>query len=93
MTMGVREPSVLHRMLNPDARLKRLIVDVLLIDDEEYQDDFGPDEIESWDSLATVTLASAIEKEFGVRVPSEEMAAFNCIGDIRQFVRSNGIDV
>lgn len=74
-------------------RLKRVVIDVLLIDDEEYRDDNGPDEISSWDSLAAVMLASAIEKEFGVPVPPDEMASFNTIGDIRQFCRANGLEV
>ena len=74
-------------------RLKRLVIEVLLIDDDEYLDANGPDEISSWDSLAAVTLASAIEKEFGVPVPPDDMACFNTIGDIRQFCRANGIDV
>ena len=76
-----------------DDRLKRVIVEVLLIDDDEYLDANGPDEIESWDSLAAVTLATAIEKEFGIPVPPDDMASFNTIGDIRQFCRANGIDV
>ena len=73
--------------------LKRIVIDILLIEEDEYADAHGPDEIETWDSLATVTLASAIEKSFGVRVPPDEMAAFNCIGDIRQFCRAQGLDV
>ena len=74
-------------------RLKRIVIDVLLIEDAEYRDDYGPSEIANWDSLATVTLATAIEREFGLHVPSDEMAFFNCIGDIRQFCRSSGLDV
>jgi hypothetical protein len=38
-------------------------------------------------------LASAVEREFGLPVPPEQMAAFNCIGDIRQFCRSHGFQV
>ena len=74
-------------------RLRRLVIDVLLIDEGDYRDDHGPDEITTWDSLANLALASAIEQEFGVAVPSEEMAGFNCIGDIRQFCRSRGLVV
>lgn len=77
----------------PDDRLKRVLSEVLLIDDGEYQDHYGPDEISTWDSLANVTLASAIEKEFGLPVPSDDMAAFNSIGDIKRFCRANGIDL
>lgn len=76
----------------PDSeRLKRVIIDVLLIEDEEYRDDHGPDEIPSWDSLAAVMIASGIQKEFGCPVAPDEIASFNTIGDIRQFCRSRGI--
>lgn len=76
-----------------NVRLKRVLEEVLLIDDEEYRDDYGPDEITAWDSLATVSLAGAIEKEFGIPVPPDDMALFNTIGDIKQFCRSHGIEV
>ena len=76
-----------------DARLKRVVADVLLIDDDQYQDSYGPDDIDTWDSLAAVLLASALEKEFGVAVPPDDMASFATIGDIREFCRANGIDV
>jgi acyl carrier protein len=74
-------------------QLKRLVIDILLIEDDEYQDANGPDEIATWDSLATVTLASAIERSFGVKVPPDDMAAFNCIGDVKQFCRAQGLNV
>ena len=76
-----------------EARLKQLLVDVLLIEDDEYQDGFGPDEISSWDSLATVSIAGAIEQAFGIAVPPDDMAAFNTIGDIKQFCRTRGFRV
>ncbi len=79
--------------MTAQERLKRLVVEVLLIEDAEYQDDYGPAEIATWDSLATLMLASAVEREFGLPVPPEQMAAFNCIGDIRQFCRSHGFQV
>ena len=76
-----------------DVRLKQLVVDVLLIEDDEYQDGFGPDEIANWDSLATVSIAAAIEQAFRIPVPPDDMAAFNTIGDIKQFCRAHGLAV
>ena len=80
-------------MATAEERLKRVVIDVLLIEDEEFVDANGPDDISSWDSLAALMLAAGIEKEFGLAVPPDEMAMFNCIGDIRQFCRAKGIDV
>ena len=91
ITAGSGAP--LQEQATAAEHLKRLVIEVLLIEDEEYQDANGPDEIPTWDSLATVAIASAIEKSFGIRVPPDDMAAFNCIGDIREFCRAQGLDV
>jgi acyl carrier protein len=80
-------------MSTPSDRLRQLICEVLLIDDDQYQDQYGPDEIDSWDSLATVRIATALNAEFGVTVEPEQMVAFNNIGDIRQFCRASGIEL
>jgi acyl carrier protein len=93
MTMLAAEGTARDGMMTAGEQLKRLVIDILLIEDEEYVDANGPDEIATWDSLATVNLASAIEKSLGVRVPSDDMAAFNCIGDIKDFCRAQGLDV
>lgn len=93
MTTLTTEVPARERMMTAGEQLKRLVIDILLIEDEEYVDANGPDEIATWDSLATVNLASAIEKSLGVRVPPDDMAAFNCIGDIKDFCRAQGLDV
>ena len=85
--------SATEPMASAAAHLKQLVVDVLLIEDDEYRDDFGPDEIGSWDSLATVSIAGGIEQAFGIAVPADDMAAFNTIGDIKQFCRARGLAV
>ena len=73
-----------------DSKLKSIIVDVLLIDDGEYVDDNGPDEIGTWDSLATVSIASRIDEAFGIEVTPEELTDWLCIGDIKISLREKG---
>lgn len=74
-----------------DQKLKHLLVDILLIDDDQYRDDYGPDEIETWDSLAVVRIANAVEKEFGYSMSPEEMVSLGNIGDIKQILRSKQV--
>ena len=93
MTTLARDVTPCDGTMTAGEQLKRLVIDILLIEDEEYVDANGPDEIATWDSLATVNIASAIEKSLGVRVPADDMAAFNCIGDIKDFCRAQGLDV
>jgi acyl carrier protein len=74
-----------------DRKLKEILVEVLLIDDAQYRDDFGPDEIETWDSLATVRIASAVESSFRYAMTPEEMVSLNLIGDIKKVLQHRRI--
>lgn len=76
-----------------DRKLFRLLEEVLLISESEYRDDHGPDEIGTWDSLATVSIAVSVEAEFGYSMPPEQMAMLESIGDIKAALRSGGIDI
>jgi acyl carrier protein len=76
-----------------DLKLRNLLFEILLIDEDEYLDDYGPDEIETWDSLAMVTIASAIEKEFGHALSPEEMVSLESIGNIKDILRSRGVEL
>jgi acyl carrier protein len=75
-----------------DVKLRNLLVDVLLIDEDQYRDDYGPDEITSWDSVGMVEIAVAIEKQFGYALSPEEMVSLRSIGDIKRVLRPQGID-
>ncbi len=74
-----------------DQKLRRLLEDILLIDDDQYRDEFGPDEIETWDSLAMINIAAAVEKEFGYAMTPEEMVSLGSIGDIKQILSGQGV--
>ena len=75
-----------------DLKLQNLLIEILLIDENQYRDDYGPDEIETWDSLATISIAAAVEKEFSYEMSPEEMASLESIGDIKDVLRSRGVD-
>lgn len=75
-----------------EKKLFNLLVEILLIDEDQFNDDYGPDEIETWDSLASVSIAAAVEKEFGYAMSPEEIALMDSIGDIKKYLRSGGID-
>ena len=79
-------------MLSNDLKLRDLLFETLLIDEDDYRNEYGPDEIETWDSLAMVNIASAVEKEFGYAMSPEEMVSLECIGDIKNILRSQGFE-
>jgi acyl carrier protein len=74
-----------------DLKLRDLLVETLLIDDDQYRDENGPDTIETWDSLAMVRIAAGIEEVFGYGMTPEEMVSLESIGDIKAILRSHDI--
>lgn len=74
-----------------DLKLRDLLVDILLIDDDQYLDENGPDTIETWDSLAMVRIATAIDESFGYGMTPEEMVSLDSIGNIKAILRSHDI--
>jgi acyl carrier protein len=77
-------------MSSNDLKLRNLLVEILLLDDEEYRDDYGPDQIRAWDSLASVNIATAIDEEFGQSLSPEEIVSLKSIGHIKSILRSRG---
>jgi len=78
-------------MSHNDLNLRELLVEILLIDEEQYRDGNGPDAIETWDSLAMVRIALGVEKAFGYAMTPEEMVSLESIGDIKAILRSHDI--
>jgi acyl carrier protein len=74
-----------------DRLLKDLLVEVLLIDEDQYRDDYGPDQIPAWDSLGMVEIAAAIEGRFGAALEPEQIVTLRSIGDIKALLRERGI--
>ena len=74
-----------------DLKLRNLLVETLLIEDEQYRNENGPDTIETWDSLAMIRIAVGVEEAFGYKMTPEEMVSLDSIGDIKAILRSHDI--
>jgi acyl carrier protein len=44
------------------------------------------DNVEQWDSLASITLAALIDEEFGIRIPPEELPGLLSFQEIAQYL-------
>ncbi len=75
------------------ARLNRVFQDVF--DDDELQ--IGPQtsakDIEGWDSLMHVTLIVNVERAFGVKFSSSEVAALQNVGDLISLIDAREVAV
>jgi acyl carrier protein len=76
-----------------DAKLRSLLLDVFLMDEALYRDEHGPEQIASWDSLATVSMAVGVNETFGHHMTPQDVAKVKTIGDIKAYLRSKGVAI
>ncbi len=71
-------------------KVKKIVVDELGVDPGEVKpeasfiDDLGAD------SLATVELVMAFEKEFGMSIPDEDAEKLRTVGDVTKYLEEKG---
>jgi acyl carrier protein len=65
--------------MSTDDKLKQVMAAVLRVPAADIDDDTSPDSVEAWSSLAHLDLILAIEEEFGVTIPDEE------VGDLTSY--------
>jgi acyl carrier protein len=65
--------------MTTDDKLKQVMSVVLRVPADQIDDGTSPDTIEAWSSLAHLDLILAIEEEFGVTIPDEE------VGDLTSY--------
>jgi acyl carrier protein len=56
-----------------NTKIKQVMSAVFEIPVESIADDVSSDNIENWDSLRHLNLILALEEEFGVSIPDEEV--------------------
>lgn len=54
-------------------QIKEVLSAVIDVPLEEIVDDASMDELEAWDSLAQMNLVIALEEEFDITIPDEEV--------------------
>jgi len=60
-------------MENLEPRIKEVMSSVFDIDVDAINEDSSQDSIEQWDSMKHLDLIVAIEEEFGITIPLEEV--------------------
>lgn len=56
-----------------NSRIKQVMCAVLEVPEEVISDDSSIDTIDNWDSLRHLNLILALEDEFGISIPDEEV--------------------
>jgi acyl carrier protein len=65
------------------SMLQGLLCDIFLIDPSEFSFDLTREEIDTWDSLALVSVGLGIEERFGRKLSNDELSDVRSLGDLR----------
>lgn len=75
------------------ARLNEVFQDVFEDEDLRITRETTANDIEGWDSMMHVTLVIRVEKAFGVKFTSAEVASLKCVGDLPDLIESRAVAV
>ncbi len=73
-------------------KMKKMLAEQLNIDEDSitpevsFKDDLGAD------SLDLVELVMALEDEYNIEMPSEDLAKMSTVGDVLDFLKARGIE-
>jgi acyl carrier protein len=73
-----------------DARLQRLIAEMLDLAAGEVRPEMRREDTGAWDSMAHFRLVTAVESAFAVRLTMEEIAAIGSPMELQRIVLSHG---
>jgi len=73
-------------------KLKELLTEILLLEDQEFRFDLSRDEVETWDSLAVVAIAAGIEETFGYHLTPAEATSITGVSAIITILERNQIN-
>ncbi len=73
------------------AQLAELLIDVFLLEPDEFNFELRREDVETWDSLGVVSMAVGVHEEFGYHFTPEEAVGIGSVKDIMELLKSKGI--
>ncbi len=64
---------------------EQLNTDTAITEETSFKDDLGAD------SLDIFELVMALEEEFGIEIPSEDLENVNTVGDVINYLKEHGV--
>ena len=75
-----------------EERVKKIIGEQLGVKQEEVVNSASFVEDLGADSLDTVELVMALEEEYGVEIPSEDLEKITTVGAVMDYLKSEGVE-
>lgn len=73
-------------------KVKEVIEEKLNAEGMEITEDTSFNDDLNADSLDLFELVMALEDEFGIEIPSEELEQLNTVGDVLNYLRDKGVE-
>ena len=73
-------------------KIKSIMMDQLNIEENDISEDTSFKDDLGLDSLDLFELAMAMEEEFGVEIPQEDLENIVTVGDAVEYLQNNGIE-
>ena len=80
-------------MTNTEQKLREIVAKVLLLGVSDVKDSINRKNTETWDSLAHLMLINEVESIFDVAFSDDDIISINTIGDLKQKMRSLGVEI
>lgn len=72
-------------------KVYKIIKEVFPLTEGEISNDWGPDQIQEWDSLGHLNLVMALGEKFDVSLEFNEVMSIETVGDIYKVLNEKGI--
>jgi acyl carrier protein len=66
-----------------------IVADTLDLEEDAVTGELSPEATEYWDSMAHLTLVTAIEGEYGIKLTMDEVQSIKCVNDMYQVVQKH----
>jgi len=76
---------------NIKVRVQKTLETVFSSIKGEFKEEWGPNEIEDWDSMIHLNLVMAIGEEFEINLDFEEVMSIGTVGDILKILEKKGL--
>ncbi len=75
------------------SKFRAIVSSILGVPEDRITDDLSPDTVDTWDSLNHINLISALEQEFNLTLPAENMGDSMSLPGLRALLAEHGVSI
>jgi acyl carrier protein len=79
-------------MKSNEERFRDIVASILGLAPQAVTNDLTADAVDTWDSLNHISLIGALEQEFNIRLPAENLIESQSIAQLRALLSQHGVE-